>query len=416
MWDEYRRFLTKPPQRIVEWDDDATGARGWLVINSLRGGAAGGGTRMRKGVTLEEVTHLAKAMELKFAFSGPPIGGGKSGIDFDPHDPRKREVLERWFEAIHPLLSTCYGTAGDVNVDEQRDVVPICRSLGLGHHQHGIIAGHLKAEGDELNTVIASIDQGVRTLVADMPPAPDGSALMVSDVITGHGVVEAAHAIAQARGVELEGQRVILEGFGNVGGAAALYLARRGARVVSITDALRAAVNEAGFSVEEIEDLFSRRARGMIPESPWTVPREEREGAYRVAADVFVPAAISGSIHAGRMNDLLQAGVHTIVCGANQPFREVRLGDTTTLEEADRRFDVVADAIASQGMARAFNHFMSRPRTGSDRSVFDAVSDVIDDTIREAVERRGSERGGLVEAALGIALEQVLLDADSVGV
>ena len=118
MWDRYRRYLEEPPQIVLEWSDAPTGAKGWLVINSLRGGAAGGGTRMRKGVTLEEVTYLAKTMELKFAFSGPPIGGAKSGIAFDPQDPRRNEVLRRWFEAIRPYLTSCYGTGGDVNVDE----------------------------------------------------------------------------------------------------------------------------------------------------------------------------------------------------------------------------------------------------------------------------------------------------------
>lgn len=79
----------------MSWIDAETSARAWLIINSSRGGAAGGGTRMRLGVRPREVTYLAKAMELKFALAGPPIGGAKTGIDFDPTDPRKLEVLER---------------------------------------------------------------------------------------------------------------------------------------------------------------------------------------------------------------------------------------------------------------------------------------------------------------------------------
>jgi glutamate dehydrogenase/leucine dehydrogenase len=410
MWDEYRRFLTKPPLEVVTWQDEPTGAYGWLVINSLRGGAAGGGTRMRVGVTLEEVTYLAKTMELKFAYSGPPVGGAKSGIAFDHRDPRKREVLERWFSAMHPHLSTCYGTAGDVGVDEQRDIVPICRTLGLKHHQHGIVTGHFKAEGAELDAVIASIDRGLTTPVPDMPPGPMGSELMVSDVVTGYGVAAAAASVADARGRALEDQRVILEGFGNVGGSAALYFTRRGARVVAITDAGSAVVNEAGFSMAEVEDLFTRRDNGLLPESPWTVTGTARAGAYRVPADVFVPAAISGSIDARRLDDLATAGVHTIVCGANQPVAESRLGDTTNLETADQRFDIVPDAIASQGMARAFNFFMRQAREPSSTSVSDRVAESIDGAVREAVARRGPRPGGLVEAALGVALERVSAD------
>ena len=70
-------FIEKAPQIVFEWKDSETEAEGWLVINSLRGGAAGGGTRMRQGLTREEVLSLAKTMEIKFSVVGPPIGGGK---------------------------------------------------------------------------------------------------------------------------------------------------------------------------------------------------------------------------------------------------------------------------------------------------------------------------------------------------
>ena len=52
----------------LEWKDPETEAEGWVVINSLRGGAAGGGTRMRKGLDKREVESLAKTMEVKFNF------------------------------------------------------------------------------------------------------------------------------------------------------------------------------------------------------------------------------------------------------------------------------------------------------------------------------------------------------------
>ena len=75
--------------------DSLTDAKGWIVINSLRGGAAGGGTRMRKGLDKYEVLSLAKTMEIKFTVCGPDIGGAKSGIDFDPLDPRKKDVFKK---------------------------------------------------------------------------------------------------------------------------------------------------------------------------------------------------------------------------------------------------------------------------------------------------------------------------------
>jgi len=150
IWERVEEFFRAPPEIAFEWNDPQSSARGWLIINSLKGGAAGGGTRMRAGLNRDEVTFLAKAMELKFALAGPPIGGAKSGIDFDPSDPRKQEVLGRWFQAIRTELMTRYGTAGDLNVSESSDVLPACREIGIGHPQLGVLAGHFRLEGAAL--------------------------------------------------------------------------------------------------------------------------------------------------------------------------------------------------------------------------------------------------------------------------
>ena len=88
-------YENKKPEVVFEWSDSLTEAEGWVVINSLRGGAAGGGKRMRKGLNKHEVVSLAKNMEVKFTVAGPAIGGAKSGINFDPEDPRKEGVLKR---------------------------------------------------------------------------------------------------------------------------------------------------------------------------------------------------------------------------------------------------------------------------------------------------------------------------------
>src|SRR4051812_29302996 len=146
MWRRYASFIRRPPQLTVAWCDPDTGARAWLVINSLRGGAAGGGTRMRIGLDPREVTYLAKAMELKFSLSGPGIGGAKNGIDFDPRDARKKQVLERWYRWIEPFLRERYGTGGDLNVDEVIDVIPAFEAIGLSHPQEGVIQGHLNPD------------------------------------------------------------------------------------------------------------------------------------------------------------------------------------------------------------------------------------------------------------------------------
>ncbi len=99
-----KAYENRPPEIVFEWQDAETDAKGWVVINSLRGGAAGGGTRMHPTLDRREVESLAKTMEIKFSVSGPQIGGAKSGIAFDPNDPRKKEVLRRWFAAVTPAF------------------------------------------------------------------------------------------------------------------------------------------------------------------------------------------------------------------------------------------------------------------------------------------------------------------------
>ncbi|HYQ85401.1 MAG TPA: Glu/Leu/Phe/Val dehydrogenase dimerization domain-containing protein, partial [Rubrobacter sp.] len=109
-FDRYREFFLKEPERIIHWQDEELQAEGWLVLNSLTGGAAGGGTRMRPTAEREEAVFLAKTMEIKFRVCGPDqgIGGAKSVIRFDPTDPRKAEALKRWFNHIGNELRTCY--------------------------------------------------------------------------------------------------------------------------------------------------------------------------------------------------------------------------------------------------------------------------------------------------------------------
>lgn len=131
-------YENKSPEIVFNWNDPETEAEGWVVINSLRGGAAGGGTRMREGLDMNEVLSLAKTMEVKFTVSGPAIGGAKSGINFNPNDPRKKGVLERWYKAVSPLLKSYYGTGGDLNVDEIHEVIPITEECGVWHPQEGV--------------------------------------------------------------------------------------------------------------------------------------------------------------------------------------------------------------------------------------------------------------------------------------
>ena len=160
MKDLLKKFENKEPEIVFNWKDPETEAEGWTVMNSLRGGAAGGGTRMRKGLDMNEVLSLAKTMEVKFSVSGPAIGGAKSGINFDPSDPRKKGVLERWYKAVSPLLKNYYGTGGDMNVDEIHDVIAITSGYGLLHPQEGVVRGHFGSDDKITSRKIFNLQQG----------------------------------------------------------------------------------------------------------------------------------------------------------------------------------------------------------------------------------------------------------------
>ena len=192
MKDLLQKFENKEPEIVFNWKDSETEAEGWAVINSLRGGAAGGGTRMRKGLDMNEVLSLAKTMEVKFSVAGPAIGGAKSGINFDPNDPRKKGVLERWFKAVSPLLKHYYGTGGDLNVDESHEVIPMTENCGIWHPQEGVFNGHFKpTEAEKINR-IGQLRQGVIKEIKnpDFSPSVDRK-YTVADMITGYGVAQA---------------------------------------------------------------------------------------------------------------------------------------------------------------------------------------------------------------------------------
>ena len=212
MKDLLEKFENKRPEIVFEWKDPETDAEGWVVINSLRGGAAGGGTRMRVGLDKREVESLAKTMEVKFTVAGPAIGGAKSGINFDPKDPRKKEVLKRWFAAVSPLLKSYYGTGGDLNVDEIHEVIPMTEDCGVWHPQEGVFNGHFKPNDTQKINRIGQLQRGVSKVLIDENYSPKlANNYVVADMITGYGVASSIQHYYALWGGDLKGKRVLVE-------------------------------------------------------------------------------------------------------------------------------------------------------------------------------------------------------------
>lgn len=402
------RFENKAPEIVFHWNDPETEAEGWTVINSLRGGAAGGGTRMRDGLDMNEVLSLAKTMEVKFTVSGPPIGGAKSGINFNPEDPRKKGVLERWYGAVSPLLKNYYGTGGDLNVDEIHEVIPITEDAGVWHPQEGVFNGHFKpSEADKINR-IGQLRMGVIKVLESDVYSPDPSRkYTVADMITGFGVAEAVRHYYDIGGSSVKGKRAIVQGFGNVGAAAAFYLSKMGALIVGIIDRHGGVVKEEGFSFEEVKTFFrKKKGNALITED--MIPFEKINAEiWNTPAEIFAPCAASRLITREQINTLIDTGLEVISCGANVPFADKEIFFGPIMESTDQRVSLIPDFISNCGMARVFAYFMEGRVTMEDSAIFNDTSEVIRNAILNIFKENPSKRN-LSRTAFEIALKQLV--------
>ncbi|WP_088341942.1 Glu/Leu/Phe/Val dehydrogenase dimerization domain-containing protein [Robiginitalea sediminis] len=402
------RYENKAPEIVFHWKDPETEAEGWAVINSLRGGAAGGGTRMREGLDENEVLSLAKTMEVKFTVSGPPIGGAKSGINFNPDDPRKRGVLERWYHAVAPLLKSYYGTGGDLNVDETHEVIPITEDAGVWHPQEGVFNGHFRpSEADKINR-IGQLRMGVIKVLESPDYSPDLSKkYTVADMITGFGVAEAVRHYYEIHGGDVKGKRAIVQGFGNVGGAAAFYLSKMGARVVGIIDRTGGVMNPEGFSFEEIVELF-RKKKGNALVADQLIPFEEmNRKVWEMQAEIFAPCAASRLVTLEQIDTLIRTGLEVVSCGANVPFADREIFFGPIMEHTDQRVSLIPDFISNCGMARVFAYFMEHRVAMDDASIFNDTSQTIKRAILNIFKQNPTGKN-VSQTAFEIALNQLV--------
>ena len=408
MKDLLYKFENKLPEIVFNWKDSETDAEGWTVINSLRGGAAGGGTRMRKGLDMNEVLSLAKTMEVKFTVSGPAIGGAKSGINFDPSDPRKKGVLQRWYKAVSPLLKSYYGTGGDLNVDEIHEVIPMTEECGVWHPQEGVFNGHFKpSDADKINR-IGQLRQGVVKVIENLKFSPDVSRkYTVADMITGYGVAEAVRHFYEIYGGTVVGKKAIVQGFGNVGSAAAFYLAEMGAKVIGIIDRDGGVINENGFSFAEIKQLFLNKDGNKLVAEHMLLFADVNEKIWTLGAEIFTPCAASRLVTKNQIDSLINAGLEVISCGANVPFADTAIFFGPIMEEVDSKISLIPDFISNCGMARVFAYFMEQKVQMTDEAIFNDTSEIIRKAIEHA-HKISSNKKNISATAFEIALKQLV--------
>ena len=409
MKDLLKKFENKTPEIIFQWQDSQTEAKGWVVINSLRGGAAGGGTRMRVGLDQHEVISLAKTMEIKFTVSGPPIGGAKSGINFDPNDPRKKEVLKRWYAAVTPLLKHYYGTGGDLNVDEINEVIPITEDCGVWHPQEGVFNGHYQPRESQKINRIGQLRQGVLKTIESENYTPDiERKFVIADMITGYGVAESVKHYYKIYGGNLKNKRVIVQGWGNVGSAAAYYIAQDGAKVVGIIDRNGGLINEKGFSFEEIKKLFLNKNGNAINNKNLLSFEEINDQIWDLKSEIFLPCAASRLITKDQVERMLKSGIEVIAPGANVPFADKEIFFGPISDFTDQNTSLIPDFISNCGMARVFAYLMGNDlERMEDESIFKDTSKTIQNALEDIFEKNSNPKN-ISKTAFEIALKQLI--------
>ena len=288
---------------------------GYRVQHSIARGPAKGGIRYAPDVTLDEVRALASWMTWKCAVTNVPFGGGKGGIICDPMllSPSELERMTRrytaqLYEFIGPEIDV---PAPDVNTNEQTMAwIMDTYSMRSGHTQTAVVTGK---------------------------PIDLGGSRGRSEA-TGRGCMVVTEQALKRFGLERSNARVVIQGFGNVGGMASKLMERAGFKVIAIVEYDGAVYNAYGLDIRALAE--HRRKTGSVVDFAGG-ENMNREEAFFLETDVLVPAA--------RENVITSQNAHRvrakILCeGANGPT--THLADPILREKG---VFVIPDILANAG-------------------------------------------------------------------
>ena len=319
-------MLKKPRRATIQWlpvmmDDGAIRMfEGFRVQHNIARGPAKGGIRFHPDVSLEEVSALASWMTWKCAVADIPFGGGKGGIKVDPRSLSKQE-LERLTRRYAADLSDLFGPESDVPAPD----------VNTGEREMAWIADTYSMH--ERRTELA--------VVTGKPLEVGGS--QGRREATGRGVMICVEQMCKYLKMPLQGARVAVQGFGNVGGVSAELLAREcGAKIVAASDVTGAIANDAGLDVPALLKYAGELA-GKSPRGVAGFPGSKPLAGSIVEADcdILVPAALENQItsdNAGRVRARIVAE------GANGPTTP----DADKILE-DKGVHVIPDILCNSG-------------------------------------------------------------------
>ena len=317
---EDMRILLKTPFREVRVEvpirmDDGSMQIfiGYRVQHSGARGPMKGGLRFHPEVDFDEVRSLASLMTWKTALVNVPFGGAKGGISCDPlqMSMREQETLTRKFIT---RIGFAFGLhrdipAPDVNTNAQIMAWIMDQYSARYGYTPGIVTGKPVELGGSLGREAA----------------------------TGRGVSIITQATAHDFGIDLQGARIALQGFGNVGSYTALFLHQMGAKIVAISDASCGLFNSDGFDVPALFD-YSRQHRTI---DGFDGDALDNESLIELDCDIFIPAALGGVI---TQENAERVQARMVVEAANSPVTTI--GDAILNE---RGVIVVPDILANAG-------------------------------------------------------------------
>ena len=308
-----RSLIVDVPVRL----DDGSIAHfeGYRVQHSLNRGPGKGGVRYHQDVTLSEVMALSAWMSVKTAVVGLPYGGAKGGIRVDPRKYSQGEmerITRRYTNEISSIIGVNKDIPGpDVNTNAQTMAWMMdTYSMHAGATQPGIVTGKPIALGGSLGRVEA----------------------------TGRGVFIVGVAAAKDAGIDLQGARISIQGFGNVGGTAARLFTEVGAKIVAVQDHTGTIYDANGLDVPAL--LAHVQQTGGVGGAANTTAIAADE-FWAIESDILIPAALDGQI---TKNNAETIRARIIVEGANGP----------TTPEADDILNrngvvIVPDVLANAG-------------------------------------------------------------------
>ena len=288
---------------------------GFRVQHSLTRGPGKGGVRYHPDVTLEEVMALSAWMTVKNAAVNLPYGGAKGGIRLDPSLLSMKElekVTRRYTSEIGIIIGPTQDIpAPDVNTNGQIMAWMMdTYSMNVGATATGVVTGKPIPLGGSLGRVAA----------------------------TGRGVFVVGREAMRRLNIDMDGARIAVQGFGNVGSIAANLFAANGAKIVAVQDHTGTILNENGFDMASLLEHVAKY-RGVAGFAG--ADKIDNENFWDVQSDVLIPAALEGQITAERAKRIR---TRLVLEGANGP--------TTPDGEdvlTDRGIVVVPDVIANAG-------------------------------------------------------------------